>query len=237
MVFAVLLSGGTGTRAGSARPKQYIEVDGRSVFSYSVEALLQSELIQAVQVVAASQWQAYITQQLEELNGLPKLRGFSMPGRNRQESIYNGLRDCASQLRENDVVLIHDAARPFLSIDLVNRCILALDGHDGVLPVLRMRDTVYLSQNGKSISALLQREKVFAGQAPELFLFGKYYSANQALLQNDEILRINGSTEPAILAGMDVIMISGDESNFKITTGADLRRFQEIHSKIGGADQ
>ncbi len=235
MVFAVLLSGGTGTRLGAARPKQYIEVDGRSVLSYSVEAILRSERIQAVQVVAAPQWQAYIAQQLETLGGLHQLRGFSSPGRNRQESIYNALRDCIPQLREDDAVLIHDAARPLLSTELINRCILALDGHDGVLPVLQMRDTVYLSQNGKSISSLLPREKIFAGQAPELFLFGKYYRANQSLLPNDEILRINGSTEPAISAGMDVVMIPGDETNFKITTGADLRRFRETRSRMGGA--
>ena len=78
-------------------------------------------------------------------------------------------------------------------------------------------------------------EKIFAGQAPELFLFGKYYRANQSLLPNDEILRINGSTEPAISAGMDVVMIPGDETNFKITTGADLRRFRETRSRMGGA--
>lgn len=237
MVLAVLLSGGTGTRMSSARPKQYMEVDGRSILSYSVEAILQSAQVQAVQVVAAPQWQAYITRQLDTLGGLNKLRGFSTPGRNRQESIYNALRDCASQLREDDAVLIHDAARPFLSTELVSRCILALDGHDGVLPVLRMRDTVYLSQNGKSISTLLPREKIFAGQAPELFLFEKYYRANQRLLPNDEILHINGSTEPAILAGMDVVMIPGDERNFKITTGADLCRFQEIRSRMGGVYQ
>lgn len=227
MFFAILLSGGIGTRIHSERPKQYLEAEGRSILSYSVEALLQSEQIQAIQIVAAPQWHGYILQQIKALNGLPKFRGFSAPGRNRQESIFNALQDYASQVQENDAVLIHDAARPFLSIDLISRCIEAFRGHDGVLPVLTMRDTVYMSKDGKRIFTLLRREEIFAGQAPELFVYGKYYRANQVLFPNN-ILKISGSTEPAILAGMDIVMIPGDEINFKITTNADLIRFQKI---------
>ena len=78
----------------------------------------------------------------------------------------------------------------------------------------------------------MDRGKVYAGQAPEVFLLGKYYEANRALLP-DKILEINGSTEPAVMAGMDIVMIPGDERNFKITTAADLERFREIVQKGG----
>lgn len=73
----------------------------------------------------------------------------------------------------------------------------------------------------------MDRKTIYAGQAPEVFLFGKYYDANKRLLP-DKILKINGSTEPAVMAGMDIAMIPGDEGNFKITTRADLERFQKI---------
>ena len=101
-----------------------------------------------------------------------------------------------------------------------------------MLPVLPMKDTVYLSSDGERVTALLNRNEIFAGQAPELFRFDKYYEANKRLLPN-EILRINGSTEPAIMAGMNIAMIPGDENNFKITTQADLERFCEIVKKKG----
>ena len=123
-------------------------------------------------------------------------------------------------------MLIHDAARPCLSEALITACIDALDGHDGALPVLPMKDTVYLSRDGKSVSSLLNRQEIFAGQAPELFVLGKYYEANERLFPQ-KILQVNGSTEPAILAGMDIAMIPGDEGNYKITTKADLERFRE----------
>ena len=63
--------------------------------------------------------------------------------------------------------------------------------------------------------------------APEAFVLGKYYEANRCLLP-DKIERINGSTEPAIMAGMDIAMIPGEERNFKITTQADLERFKTL---------
>ena len=89
-----------------------------------------------------------------------------------------------------------------------------------------MKDTVYLG-DGRQITSLLEREKVYAGQAPEAFVLGKYYEANKSLIP-DKIEQINGSTEPAILAGMDIAMIPGDEGNFKITTQADLERFRAL---------
>ena len=90
-----------------------------------------------------------------------------------------------------------------------------------------MKDTVYYSRDGYTVGKLLDRKTIYAGQAPEVFLLGKYYEANRRLLP-DRILRINGSTEPAIMARMDIAMIPGDEGNFKITTRADLERFTKI---------
>ena len=185
-----------------------------------------------------------------------KFKGFSEPGANRQLSIYNGLSDIKKYAADDSFVLIHDAARPLLKNELIDACFEAVEGKynsdcgrsnndgygskdenghtldvalsfDGVLPVLPMKDTVYMSEDGNGISSLLDRSKLYAGQAPELFLLGKYYEANKDLLP-DKILTINGSTEPAIMAGMNIAMIPGDEDNFKITTKTDLERFEEL---------
>lgn len=120
-----------------------------------------------------------------------------------------------------DAVIIHDAARPFVSRKLLSRCIGALSGHDGVMPVLHAKDTYYLLENGR-VAKLLDRDALVAGQAPEVFDYGKYYAAHEAL-SREELLRVNGSTEVAVLAGMDVVTVEGDERNIKITTPNDLR--------------
>ena len=92
------------------------------------------------------------------------------------------------------------------------------------MPVRPMKDTVYLSEDGKGITGLLDRSKVYAGQAPELFRLQPYYKANQRLMPLD-IYKINGASEPAVLAGMKIAMIPGDEKNTKVTSAGDLERF------------
>lgn len=240
MVTALLLSGGTGRRMGEDTPKQYIRINDRPVISYCLECLFVHESIDAVQIVADEMWRETVLDCMEHLQSdghegvlSEKFRGFSAPGENRQLSILNGLEDIRKYAEESDVVFIHDAARPLLSERQITDCLEAVAGHDGVLPVLPMKDTVYYSEDGIRVSSLLERARIFAGQAPEAFVLGKYYEANKKLLP-ERILQINGSTEPAILAGLDIAMIPGDEGNFKITTKADLERFQEILSASEG---
>lgn len=233
MNVALLLSGGTGRRMGLDIPKQYIEVCGRPIISYCMETLSGYCGIDAIQIVAEEEWRELISESIEQLAKtkepgiLGKFKGFSKPGANRQLSILSSLEDIKDYASDSDYVLIHDAARPMLSSQQISDCLDAVTGHDGVIPVLPMKDTVYSSKDGRTITSLLSRSQIFAGQAPELFILGKYYEANTALMP-DNILRINGSTEPAVMAGMDIAMIPGDEGNFKITTRADLERFKEI---------
>ncbi|MXP78061.1 NTP transferase domain-containing protein [Lachnospiraceae bacterium WCA-9-b2] len=227
MTIALILSGGTGTRLGFDIPKQYIEVNGRPIISYSIESLSSHNELDAIQIVADPVWQGQIQDWLAEEGECGKFRGFSSPGGNRQLSILNGLKDIREYAKDSDYVFIHDAARPLLTEKQITDCIAGAFGHDGVLPVLPMKDTVYSSTDGKKISALLNRSEIYAGQAPEVFQLGSYYEANCRLLP-DKIWQINGSTEPAILAGLDVVMIPGDEGNFKITTKEDLERFRKI---------
>lgn len=233
MTVALVLSGGTGSRLGSDIPKQYIEIDGRPVISYCIEMLSWHGKIDAVQVVAAGQWHGVISKCMEKYGCAGKFRGFSEPGDNRQLSIYNGLEDIMKYACASDIVLVHDAARPLLSAQMITDCIDAMENHDGVLPVLPMKDTVYRSIGGKKVDALVNRGEIYAGQAPEAFRLGPYYEANRILLP-DMIYQINGSTEPAVMAGMDIAMIPGDEGNFKITTPTDLERFAQIAKAAGG---
>lgn len=227
MNIALVLSGGTGTRLGANMPKQYLEVCGKPILMYCLETMCDSTHIDGIQIVAAAEWQEIILSWLEKYQLMAKFKGFSLPGENRQLSIFSGLKSIREYASDDALVLIHDAARPNLAESLIDKCFEAIEGYDGVLPVLPMKDTVYLSEDGKQITSLLKRSRVYAGQAPELFRLGSYYGANEALLP-DKILEINGSTEPAILDGLNVAVIPGDEGNFKITTQADLERFENI---------
>lgn len=238
MNIALILSGGTGTRLGTDIPKQYIDVCEKPIIYYCLESVLKHERIDAVQIVADRAWRQPVTENIMQILqsvGLQgesaaisdKFRGFSDAGANRQLSILSGLGDILKYAEPSDYVLVHDAARPLLTAKQISECLDAVIGHDGVLPVLPMKDTVYYSKDGNTVTELLNRSTIYAGQAPELFVIGKYYEANMRLMP-DRILEINGSTEPAIMAGMDIAMIAGDEHNFKITTKSDLERFEQI---------
>ncbi|MCR5338888.1 MAG: 2-C-methyl-D-erythritol 4-phosphate cytidylyltransferase [Lachnospiraceae bacterium] len=257
MNIALCLSGGIGTRLGGDTPKQYIRVGRQMVITYCLETLLCSKWIDIVIVVAAEKWRAEILEDVgakRQRNDQWVYEGkvicFADPGENRQLSILNGMEKAVSlnllsteqdfqtvgmksdmtDRNDANTVFVHDAARPMLTESQIDACFRALPGHDGVMPVLPMKDTVYYSEDGKGISQLLKREKIFAGQAPELFLLEKYLEATKTLLP-DRIMEIKGSGEPAVMHGMDIVMIPGDEGNFKITTAADLIRFREFIEK------
>ncbi len=193
-----------------------------------------------------------------------KFLGFSSPGENRQASIWNAMKDlrnifdCASEndasanvsadTRENsdysrymahsrltgiDGIIIHDSLRPFVTVEGIDECLRALDGHDGVMPVIPEKDTVYFSRSGDKVEELLNRNCIYAGQAPVAFLFNKYYVANEELLP-ERMLMVKSYAEPAIMAGLDVAMIPGDQRNFKILTGEDFERAKEILQRHDG---
>lgn len=227
MNIALLLSGGTGHRMGLDLPKQYISVYGKMIITRCLERLCRHPMIDSVQIVAAEEWRGAI---LAECACTDKLRGFSAPGGNRQLSILNGLQDIFQYAGKDDVVLIHDAARPMISEDLISACLTEIENNDGVMPALPMTDTVYYSSDGKQVEQLLDRSRIYAGQAPEAFRLGSYLEANERLLP-DGILSINGSTEPAIMARLDVVMIPGDKNNLKITTKNDLDLYSKLLAK------
>ncbi|MBR6003961.1 MAG: 2-C-methyl-D-erythritol 4-phosphate cytidylyltransferase [Lachnospiraceae bacterium] len=223
MNIAVLLSGGKGLRMGTDVPKQYISVAGKPIISYAIDTLVESKRFGFIQIVCEKEYENLIKRSIK-----PGVKfGFSAPGENRQLSILNALRD-VSDLADNDsYVFIHDAARPCLSYKMIENCFEAVSGHDGVLPVLPMKDTVYECDKNGKIVGLLERERIFAGQAPELFRYKEYLDANESLSKK-QLLKIHGSTEPAIMAGLDVVTIRGDEENFKITTPIDLEKYKNL---------
>lgn len=221
---AIILSGGVGTRLGSNIPKQYIEINNQPIISYTLKQFYCNKNINAIIIVCDPLWDEYIRHILsKQINQLPVF--FSPPGETRQYSILNALNTAIQHFHPDDIVIIHDAARPLVSQDLINECFKNCTIHDGVLPVIPVKDTIYQSFDKSHISALLPRATLFAGQSPEAFKLGKYLQAHQQLT-HQEILEINGSSELAYKQGIQIKLIPGDETNFKITTTEDLERFK-----------
>ncbi len=182
---AILLAGGTGSRLGADIPKQFIKVNKKEIFQYSLETLQNHPMIDGIWVVTEEIYQEHFRTY--------DVLGYSLPGETRQ----------------------------------ITRILIGIADHQGVMPVLPMTDTVYECDANGKVTKLLDRERIYAGQAPEAFELKPYKEAMDRL-SNAEFQRINGSTEPAIIAGMDVVTVSGDKKNFKITTQEDLAHFQDL---------
>lgn len=219
MTIGMILSGGSGSRLEQSMPKQYISIQGRPMVDYSLRTLHAHTLIDSIIIVADECWRRSIDYWISKYK-IVKPYYYADPGKTRQLSILNGLRKAAEYASDDDFVIIHDAARPLVSEELISRCINALRGHDGVMPVLPAKDTCYLL-NSDRVSKQLPRSLIAAGQAPEAYKFGCYYAAHLRT-PYDEIIEINGSTEIAVKCGLDVVTVPGDERNIKITTPFDM---------------
>lgn len=223
---AIILSGGIGTRLGANIPKQYIEVKDRSILEYSIKNFFNSDNIDIIVIVVADQWLEHVKDVISDYLNNTKLIVYAPSGETRQLSIFNGLKILEGLKLDVDKVIIHDAARPSVNKELIEKCLSELqEEYTGVMPVLPVKDTVYHSMDGQKIDGLLDRSQLFAGQAPEAFKYIPYLKAHYSISEED-IYKINGSSELAYLSGMKIKMIPGDPGNYKITDATDLERFK-----------
>lgn len=208
----LILAGGSGKRlVGCSLPKQFIEIGGKLVISYSLQVFENCRDIDLICVVADDKWRPQIGDYL-----------FAEPGISRQHSIYNGLR--ALKPHAPQCVVIHDAARPLVTDKDISQCIQAAAGYDGATPALPVNETIYRSFNGITIASTLNRDELFIGQTPECYDYNKYLSAHEQYADMLDIF--HGSSEIAVNAGMKIGFARGNTDNFKITSNADLERFQ-----------
>lgn len=228
MNIAIILAGGVGSRLRSdGFPKQYIEIEGKPVLIHTLEKFQVCQDVDKIVVVANEQWKADILSWADKF-GISKLCAIAEPGETRQESVFSGLLACeAYQETPEDMVLIHDAARPLVTTEQITACTAAGKTCDGCVPVIPMKDTVYYSVDGKSVTSLTDRSTLFCGQSPEAFNLQKYLQLNKEI-PTEQLKLIRGCCELAHQNGFDLCMVPGDEMNFKLTTQADLERLRSI---------
>jgi 2-C-methyl-D-erythritol 4-phosphate cytidylyltransferase / 2-C-methyl-D-erythritol 2,4-cyclodiphosphate synthase len=212
---ALIVAAGKGSRAGAADlPKQYRLLQGRPVLRHSLDTFLAHEAIDNVLVVIArGDGALYNAAAPQHSRLLPAILG----GETRQESVRNGL--AALARARLDRVLIHDAARPFVSAELITRVIAGLDDAEAVLPGHAIVDTLK-SVEGGEVMTTVPREGLFAAETPQGFRFAAIFAAHEAAA--GERLEFTDDAAIAELAGIAVRTIEGEPANIKLTTAADI---------------
>lgn len=214
---ALIVAAGSGTRLGGEVPKQYLALAGRAVLRHSVETFLRHPAISAVRVVISAEHRALYDSAIAGLAILPPVTG----GASRQDSVRHGLESLA-ELRP-DCVLIHDAARPFLTKDIVDRTLAALDDVPGAVVAVPVTDTLKRGQDGR-VAGTVDRSALWRAQTPQAFRYAEILAAHRqakgATMTDDAAV--------AEAAGLPVKLVMGADDNFKITTADDLQRAQRL---------
>ena len=211
-VWAVLVAAGRGERFGGERPKAFANLAGRPLLAESLERLESSDWVEGLVVVAPPGWEEPSILLAEEI-GAGKVHAAVPGGETRADSVRAGV---AEVPEEGAVLLVHDAARPLLQEEVVERVVNAVgDGWDGAIPALPLADTVKLAK-GETVVETVDRTGLFAAQTPQAFLAG---SLRGALARADDATDCAGLVEAA---GGRVRLVEGDRRLVKVTTPADL---------------
>ena len=212
-VWALLVAAGAGERLGLDRPKAFAELRGRPLLAESLERLDLCRWIDAIVVAAPAGWEEPVILLTEEL-AASKVVSCVTGGANRAESVRAALADVDEAAL---VVLVHDAARPLLEDDVVERVLAPLaEGFDGVVPAVSVSDTVKRVERGVVVETV-PRDGLVAAQTPQAFLAPTLRRAFEGDL--------TGATDCASLverAGGRIAVVDGDPRLFKVTSAADL---------------
>ena len=218
---ALIVAAGRGIRAGGATPKQYAMAGASSVLARSVGIFLNSASVELVMVVIGKHDRPLYDGAIG--SGHAKLAPPVPGGATRQDSVLYGLRALAPY--NPDQVLIHDAVRPFVTADIIDRVLNALKATPGALAAMPLADTLKRADDQQRVAATIERAGLWRAQTPQAFRFADILAAHEAAAAAGS----TGLTDDAAVAewaGLAVTLVEASEANRKLTTAEDLAMVQ-----------
>ena len=217
-VFALIPAAGMGRRMNAGYNKQYIQLNGIPIVGRTVAVFEKLELVDHIYLVIPEDEIPFCRQEVVEAGGFRKVRAIIPGGSERQYSVLNGLRALEAPADE-DIVIIHDGVRPFVTADMIQRSIASALVNDGALTAVPVKDTIKMVQEGV-VRETPPRESLWQAQTPQTFRYGiirRVYeqAAADGFLGTDDASLVER-------AGGAVAVVMGDYRNIKITTPEDL---------------
>lgn len=217
--FALIPAAGMGKRMGASINKQYLQLNDMPIVARTISVFERSPLIDAIYLVIPSDEIPYCREHVVEAYGFGKVAAIIPGGKERQNSVMNGLRAMRDVAGDNDVVLIHDGVRPLITGELIAESIGVARAADGALVAVPCKDTIKTVRSGLVVDTP-PRETLWQAQTPQAFRFGTIFNAHQSA----ETAGFIGTDDASLIerAGGEVRIILGDYRNIKITTPEDL---------------
>ena len=231
--FAVIPAAGKGERysAGKNIVKQHVDLNGKSILEWSIEPFVNHKHIRGVLVVLSPEDPHIHTLKKNNPNG--KLRIISSGGETRAETVLNGIRSLGLDAKPNDWILVHDAVRPMISGELIDRLIKAVKNNaEGGLLACRLTDTVKRSDTKNRVNSTLDRKELWSAQTPQIF---RKKDLENALSSSGGSMQITDESSAIETLGIKPLLVESELENFKVTYAHDLVRakmvFQERISR------
>ena len=211
---AVLLMGGSGSRFGGGVPKQFLMLGGKKVYCHALDTFTASGLFDEIVLVCHPDWM-----------DLPQ-KGVVIAGKTRQESSHKGLK--GFKLRP-DIVLIHDAVRPFVTERILRENIEGAICFGAVDTCISSADTLIHAPSGKTIASIPNRQEYLRGQTPQTFRMDWILEAHE---RASSLENASDDCQLVLRMGKPVHVVLGDEKNIKITTEFDLLIAEQIYTPV-----
>ena len=217
---AVVLAGGIGSRVGGDVPKQFLELEGRAVIEYSVDAFEQSEGIDEIALVIHPDWMDHMRVILRR-NPWRKVRRLLPGGEERHLSSLHAIEAYAGESGDTNL-LLHDAARPWVSAEIVGRVVTALQHHEAVAVGIPSTDTVWEVSDG-IVRSIPERKRMWLAQTPQAFRMPLIREAYRRALQDPDFSATDDcGVVLRYMSDVSICVVEGDVANKKITTPKDI---------------
>lgn len=219
--YAIIPSGGIGSRFNSPIPKQYIKVLGKELIIYTLEIFQNCSFIDEI-IIPADESYFDLLNLIRKENNFSKISKIVKSGKERQDSVYNGM--LAGNFQSNDLIVVHDAARPLLSKTTLEKAINSAMKFDSVVVGIKVRDTLFSAE--EIVTNYIDRTKIYYAQTPQIFRYKILKKAFDLAYEKD----FYGTDESMLVknAGFDVKVVDGEFENFKITSKSDLETFKKL---------
>ena len=215
---AIVLAAGQGKRMNSKVQKQFLELGGKPLLYYSLKCFQDSGMIRDIILVTGAESVPFCKEEIVEKYGLTKVTKVIPGGKERYDSVYEGLLSCEN----SDFVLIHDGARPFITEEIIRRGIQGVEKTGACVIGMPSKDTVKIADTQGYVAETPDRSTVWTIQTPQIFEYRQIREAHEKIRCRD----MSAITDDAMVVeqetGVKVALVEGSYKNIKITTPEDL---------------
>ncbi|WP_407411753.1 IspD/TarI family cytidylyltransferase [Methanobrevibacter sp.] len=221
----IILAGGVGSRVGADIPKQFIKVLGKPILVYTIEAFQNHPEIDAIEVVCIESHMDYLRELVDEYN-LDKVKWITKGGVDFQHSVINGVNNLKGVLDDDDIVLVHYGASPFVQEDIISDAIRVCREKGNSSPAMSSPLLVGTNDGEKS-TEWIDRDKIVIFNAPQCFKFSYVTQLYDEAIEKNLLEQVEPHTTTLMyLMGREIYLSKSSQINIKITNKEDIELFK-----------